>query len=77
MKSQPLSGGLYTPLTNILPKFSIANIQEMASMSYQDLAERILGQFDWGISPERLRAIIDEAYGSQWHRTEITPLKDV
>jgi len=49
----------------------------MAKMSYQDLAETILGQFDWGISPERLKTIIAEAYGKQWHREEITPLKDV
>lgn len=41
MKSQPLSGGLYTPTS--LPQFSSVELASMANMSYQELAKMILG----------------------------------
>lgn len=73
MKSQPLSGGLYTPTD--MPQFSSTELSSMADMSYQELAKMILGRFDWGMSDEKLAAIIDEAYGTQWHNPEITPVQ--
>lgn len=75
MKSQPLSGGLYTPTS--LPQFSSVELASMANMSYQELAKMILGWFDWGMPDDKLTAIIDAAYGAQWHSPEITPVKHV
>lgn len=73
IKSQPLSGGLYTPTD--MPQFSSAELASMANMSYQELAKTILSKFDWGVAPEKLGGIVDEAYGDQWHRPEITPVQ--
>ncbi len=47
----------------------------MSGMSYQELAKTILGRFDWGIKQEELETIIDEAYGKQWHNSDITPVQ--
>lgn len=77
LKSQPLSGGLYTPQTAIFPQFWSSEIQRMSGMSYQELAKTVLSKFDWGISPEKLGGIVDKAYGDQWHRPEITPVQRI
>lgn len=77
LTSQPPSGGLYTPMAAMMPKFSHEDIGAMVEMNYQARAKMITKRFNLGISePERL-SIIDEAYGPQWHRPEIAPVKQV
>lgn len=73
--SQPISGGLWTPIC--FPKLSENHISHLAGMTYQQIAQQILWQFDFGITNEQLKGIIDEAYGEQWHHPHITPVKHI
>lgn len=76
--SQPLSGGLFTPIATQMPHFDARELQVMASMSYSELAFAVLRKFNWGITPDDLQHIIRESYGSQWHRPqEITPVQKI
>lgn len=56
-------GGLFVP--EALPKLSLAEIQEMAHMRYQDRACRILSLFLSDFSPEEIRACVEGAYGEE------------
>jgi threonine synthase len=73
--SQPISGGLWTP-TNF-PKLSENDIAHLAGLSYQQIAQKVLWQFDFGITVDQLKGVIDEAYGEQWHHPHITPVKHI
>lgn len=73
--SQPLSGGLWSPQE--LPEISSEEIGFMSNMSYQNLAKTILWRFDFGIWSDELWKVIDEAYGDQWHNSDITPVKQI
>lgn len=57
----------------------------MKGMDYRELALTILSRFDWGISGEELRQIINEAYNEanwnkpmdteKWYTTDIAPVR--
>jgi len=73
--SQPLSGGLWSPSS--FPEFSSDHIAGMSYMSYQWLAQTILGSFNFWISQQELQKVIEEAYGEQWHDEDVTPVKKI
>lgn len=54
-------GGLFVPET--LPRFSLAEIEDMVQASYQDRACLILSRFLTDFSSEEIRACVDGAYG--------------
>ncbi len=59
-------GGLYVPET--IPSFSKEEIAEMAGLSYQDLAFKVMKPFVAGEVPDAdLKTIIDKAYDSFRH----------
>lgn len=65
-------GGLYLPET--MPTFSKDEIAEMAGMSYQDLAFKVMAPFVAGEVPDAdLKTIIDKSYATFRH-TAIAPL---
>jgi threonine synthase len=73
--SQPISGGLWS--LKDFPQISENQISLFTSMTYQQIAEEILWQFDFGITDWELEKIISEAYGEQWHHHHITPVKHI
>lgn len=83
--SQPKSRGLYSP--DDLPKFSTEELGQMQNLDYRELAFTILGRFDWGISQEELKQIIDDAYNEahwykpqdadRWYTTDIAPVRHI
>jgi threonine synthase len=61
-------GGLYVPAE--WPQFSMDEIREMRSLSYQELAVRLLTPFLGGeIDEATFRKIVDEAYATFRHET--------
>lgn len=65
-------GGLYLPET--MPTFSKQEIADMAGLSYQDLAFKVIAPFVAGEVPDAdLKAIIDKSYATFRH-TAIAPL---
>lgn len=73
--SQPLSGWLWS-ITDF-PQVWNDELQSFAWSSYQELAFNILSRFDFWVTPQELKKIIDEAYWDQWHKEEITPVKQI
>ncbi len=68
-------GGLYVP--EFLPKFSPAQMKEMAKLSYSDLAYKIIHPFIGGeIADADLKEIIKKSYSTFSH-TAIAPLKQL
>ena len=68
-------GGLYVP--DHIPEFSMAEIDDMQSMSYPELAYTIISRFTGNsISPEDLERIISDSY-SQFRHAAIAPLKQL
>ena len=65
-------GGLFVP--DELPKFNFT-WDELAAMSYQTLAEQVLGLFLTDYSPERLAEIVKASYGSNFADEKIVPLQ--
>ncbi len=65
-------GGLYLPES--YPKFSEQEIRDMASLSYQELAHRVMYPFVKGaLSKAELQTIIDRSY-STFRHPDIAPL---
>jgi threonine synthase len=69
-------GGLVVP--EFIPSFSVAELEAMRTMSYNDLAMEVISRFVDDIPPADLRALIDatytvEAFGSA-DITPVTPL---
>ncbi|EKE27281.1 MAG: hypothetical protein ACD_3C00227G0002 [uncultured bacterium (gcode 4)] len=73
--SQPLSWGLWS-ITDF-PQVTSEEIQHLAGKTYQEVALSILLRFDFWVSWEELKKIINDAYWEQWHRSEITPVKQI
>ncbi len=73
--SQPLSGWLWC-ITDF-PQVNLENIQNLVWKSYQELAYDVLSRYDFWVTNEELKDIINEAYWPQWHRKEITPVKQI
>lgn len=68
-------GGLYVPQS--WPQVSAAEIAAFAGKSYADIAYSIISRFTGDeIAPAKLKAIIDEAYGSFRHAS-VTPLVEI
>ncbi|WP_068075555.1 threonine synthase [Novosphingobium lentum] len=65
-------GGLYVPVA--WPQFSSAEIAAMAGLPYAQLAARVMAPFVGdSLTPDRLLALCEEAYGRFAH-TAVTPL---
>lgn len=73
--SQPLSWGLWSIVE--FPQVNSSEMQDLTWASYQQLAFNILSRFDFWISNEELVQIINNAYWNQWHRSDITPVKQI
>jgi len=73
--SQPLSGWLWSIIE--FPQVSLWEIQAQVGKSYQELAFNILSRFDFWLHQETLREVINNAYWPQWHRSKITPVKQM
>ncbi|MFM5894857.1 MAG: threonine synthase [Novosphingobium sp.] len=68
-------GGLYVPRE--WPKFTEAEIADMAGLPYAELAARIMQPFIGdSLSPDRLRELTAQAYGRFAHAA-VTPLKQL
>lgn len=65
-------GGLYVPEN--LPKYSAADLKEMAGLSYTELAFKIIEPFVAGsIDDDSLRSMINDSYG-EFRHDAVTPL---
>lgn len=64
-------GGLFVP--EELPRFPYS-WAELGAMSYQTLAEKVLGLFLTDYQPERLHEIVAAAYGDNFADAKIAPL---
>ncbi len=63
-------GGLYVPET--LPRFSSADIKDMAHLDYSELAFKIMSPFVGGDIPDDdFRQLVDQAYGECRHKAII------
>lgn len=68
-------GGLYVP--SHIPAFSMADIANMQSLSYPELAFAVMSRFTGdSIAPEALEKMIGEAYASFRH-SAVAPLKQL
>ncbi|MGV8082266.1 MAG: threonine synthase [Coriobacteriia bacterium] len=68
-------GGLYVP--EELPEFSLEEILSLAGMPYWQRAARIFERFGVDLPPERIAALMREAYGPQWDDERIAPVEEV
>ena len=66
-------GGLFVPVD--FPKVDLP-LQNLATMSYQAIAELVLGWFFDDLSKNQLHQIVQGAYGSQWDDATIAPLSE-
>lgn len=73
--SQPLSWGLWCP--TVFPQISLLEIEKLRGLRYDEVAKKVLGKWSFGIEQKALDEIIEEAYGSQWHHEDITPMKHI
>lgn len=73
--SQPISWGLWS-ITDF-PQIYSRELNDLSWTSYQELAFDILSRFDFWVSRDELKGIIYDAYWEQWHRDEITPVKQM
>ncbi|EKD29427.1 MAG: threonine synthase [uncultured bacterium (gcode 4)] len=73
--SQPISGGLWS--IRDFPQVSPDDIQNFIGKPNQEVTFNILSRFDFWVSPDILRKVINEAQWDQWHNSEITPVKHV
>lgn len=64
-------GGLFMPTE--IPKLDVS-FEELASMSYQETAYRVMKQFLTDYTEEELRGCIEKAYDSKFDTEEIAPL---
>lgn len=69
-------GGLYMP--SQIPQFDEAQMEHLAKLSYQDLAFHIISPFiGTSIAEEELRDIINNSYDTNFHHSEIAPLRRI
>ena len=73
--SQPISGWLWA--IRDFPQVQADELKNLAWSSYQELALNILWRFDFWISRDELKSVINEAYWNQWHNKDITPVKQM
>ena len=63
-------GGLFMPTS--IPKLDVT-MEELAGMTYQETAYRVMKQFLTDFTEEELRYCIDHAYDSKFDTEEIAP----
>lgn len=73
--SQPLSWWLWC--LTYFPELSLNDINNLVWKTYQEVAYLILNRFDFWVTNNELKDIISAAYWPQWHRSEITPVKQI
>ena len=74
LKGLASDGGLFVP--SALPKLS-ASIQELAKMSYKEVAYVVMKEFLTDFTEEELKSCIEKAYDSKFDTEEIAPLVKV
>lgn len=67
-------GGLFVPV--IIPALDTP-MEELAKMSYQEIAYEVMSRFFTDFTEEELKDCIDRAYDEKFDTEEITPLKKV
>jgi len=68
-------GGLYLPKQ--WPRISVAEFKALRGRPYPEIAEAVISRFtDGAIPPERLRAMLNEAY-AQFRHPAVAPLKQL
>ncbi|NTW28312.1 MAG: threonine synthase [Coriobacteriia bacterium] len=68
-------GGLYVP--DELPAFSLSEILSLSEMPYWQRAAHVFERFGVDVAPERIAALMQQAYGSQWDDERIAPVEEV
>ena len=66
-------GGLFVPET--IPSLDVS-MDELANMSYQEVAYAVMKKFFTDFTEEELKNCIDKAYDSKFDTEEIAPLVD-
>ncbi|HHZ16370.1 MAG TPA: threonine synthase [Clostridia bacterium] len=66
------AGGLFVPQR--LPRLSLKDLQAMGEGTYQETARKILGLYLEDFSAEAIAACVNQAYGPNFDKQEITPL---
>lgn len=72
LKGLAENGGLFVP--NTIPALDIA-LEELAKMSYQQVAYEVMSRMLTDFTEEELKACINSAYDSKFDTPEIAPLK--
>ncbi|MBF4510602.1 MAG: threonine synthase [Aeromicrobium sp.] len=68
-------GGLYVP--ERLPSFSLDEVLGFAGLPYRDRAAAVFERFGVDVAPERVSALMADAYGAQWDDERIAPVVEV
>ncbi|MBN1192407.1 MAG: threonine synthase [Coriobacteriia bacterium] len=68
-------GGLYVP--ERLPSFELPEILAFTGMAYQQRATAVFSRFGVDLPAERVRVLMESAYGSQWDDERIAPVVEV
>ena len=61
----------------MFPQISREQLDLFRHASYQSIAKQVLGAWSFGLESSTLDAIIDAAYGEQWHHEDITPVRHI
>ena len=64
-------GGLYVPVNFTQVKLPLTKLSQM---TYQEIAEMVLGWFFDDFTHDQLYKVVNDAYGSQWDQQQIAPL---
>lgn len=68
-------GGLYVP--DALPRFSLEDVVAFAQMPYWRRAAAVFSRFRVDLRADRIDALMQKAYGSQWDDERIAPVVEV
>jgi len=68
-------GGLYVP--DVLPQFSLEEILVFSSWPYWRRAAAIFTRFGVDIPSDRVDALMQQAYGTQWDDERIAPIEEI
>ena len=68
-------GGLYVP--DELPSFTLDEVLSFSRLPYWQRAAAVFTRFRVDVDPERIGALMREAYGAQWSDPRIAPLTEV
>ena len=68
-------GGLFVP-AEFPSAFTEGELKDLFTLTYQELAEKVLSRFLPDYSPEQLHEIVKGAYGDQWDDDRIAPVSE-